>query len=82
MALARCETCGWPHKGTTNVYSKVLYLPAGHPDSGLICGTTGCSNPAMIWPTELEEIAYRDADQRIFSPTGDFNHAKFKVQES
>ena len=80
MALARCEQCGQPH-GTKNVYSKVPYPTNGYPDSGLICGITGCSNPALVWLTELEEIAYREVSQRIFSLTGGYNHAKFKVQD-
>jgi len=78
VATARCEKCGRP---TQNVkppgYSEKPYFPVGHPTSGVVCGTVGCENDALIWQKTDEELEYRNG-QRIF---GIKTHtAKIRVQ--
>jgi len=63
MALARCEEHG-PPIGRTNTYT-YRHDPVSHPDSGLVCGITGCDKPAHVWITADEERLY-SAGQRVF----------------
>jgi len=78
MAIARCEKCGRP---TRNVkppgYSAKPYSPVGHPTSGVVCGTIGCENNALIWLKTDEELQYKKG-QRIFGIST--NAAKIRVQ--
>lgn len=66
MAIARCEACGKP---TQNIkppgYSETPHPPAGHPNSGVVCGKPGCENSAFIWLKRNEEAEYQ-AGQRVF----------------
>lgn len=79
MALARCEKCGTPAGKKDNVYSGKARLPIGHPQSGVICGTPGCNEPALIWLLDSEQTQYQKGI-RIFELTGGVRHAKFAVQ--
>lgn len=78
MAIARCEKCGRPIKNVKPpAYSEKPYLPVGHPRSGVVCGTVGCENDAVIWLKTDEEAEYTRG-QRIF---GIKTHtAKVRVQ--
>ncbi len=51
--------------------------PEGFPNRALLCGHAGCREPALIWLTENEAIAYHFGD-REFSQTGDV--CGFRVQ--
>lgn len=74
MAIARCET--HEPKGRTQDYV-VAKLPAGFPNSGVICGSVKCPSPAKVWLTANELKDY-NSGERIFRP--DSNVAKFLVQ--
>ena len=66
MAIARCEKCGKPTKNVKPPgYSEKPYAPAGHPNSGVVCGTIGCENDAVIWLKLDEELQYKNG-QRVF----------------
>ena len=65
MALARCEQHGHPQGKKGNVYLQNPLLPIGYPDTGVVCGLTGCDNPAQIWIAGSELAAYDDGD-RVF----------------
>ena len=79
MALARCGNCGRPHGKSGNNYSANWYSPTGFPESGLVCGSGGCSNPAKVWLLEDEDAQYKKGE-RIFTITGGHAGAKFRVQ--
>jgi hypothetical protein len=66
MAIARCDTHGRPKAAKPPEYGKQPHLPVGHPNSGVICGSKGCTNPAQIWLKQDEEREYL-AGGRIFS---------------
>ena len=50
--------------------------PVGYPESAIICGRVGCTNPGLLW---LEESEWRDYQQgeRIFFIPG---HAGVKIK--
>lgn len=78
MALARCEKCGKPtHNVKPPGYSEKPYQPVGHPNSGIVCGTVGCDNSALIWLKADEVLKYKKG-QRIFGIST--NAAKVRVQ--
>jgi hypothetical protein len=79
MALVRCENCGCPNGKGGNVYYGKPRLPVGHPDSGLICGSTGCKNPGIVWLLDWEETEYQK-QKRIFELTGSIQHTKLVVR--
>jgi hypothetical protein len=79
MALARCEKCGRPSGRMGNVYTGPARLPVGHPLSGVICGTTGCDEPGLVWLLDREQAQYKTGT-RIFGLTGNINHTKLAVQ--
>jgi hypothetical protein len=79
MAIARCEKCGCPPGRKNNIYSTIPHLPVGHPNSGVVCGTSECGNPGIIWLLDREERAYADG-HRTFQLTGKYNFVKFFVQ--
>ncbi len=64
MAIARCDKCGKPKANKPPAYAAV-HPPVGHPASGVICGTKGCLNPALIWLKSDEEDEYKRGE-RIF----------------
>ena len=39
--------------------------PVGYPNTALICGSTYCEEPALVWLERHEKAAY-DRDERIF----------------
>lgn len=60
MAIARCEKCGRPNKNVKPPgYSEKPYFPVGHPNSGVVCGTPPCDNPALLWLKLDEERDYQ-----------------------
>lgn len=79
MALARCEKCGCPDGRKGNVYIRPARPPVGHPRSGVICGSTGCNEPGLVWLLDRERALYQTGI-RIFELTGNINHAKLAVQ--
>ncbi len=76
MAIARCEPCGKPRANKPPPYV-AAHHPAGHPNSGVICGTKGCTNAAVIWLKEDEEQQYT-AGERVFDIRT--NSAKVRVE--
>ncbi len=48
----------------------------GHPESGVVCGTKGRRNAALIWLKLDEEKAYVSGERVFGYPT---NSAKLKV---
>jgi hypothetical protein len=79
MALARCEKCGRPDGRGVNAYGSKPHFPVGHPNSGVVCGTSNCENPAAVWLTEEEDGFYKKG-KRVFPITGGHNATKFRVQ--
>jgi hypothetical protein len=76
MALAWGRDHGRPFGRGGNDYSGP-FLPAGHPDSGVICGLARCGLPGQAWLLEHEVAAYA-AGERIFPlPTA---AAKVRIQ--
>lgn len=75
MALARCIKCGMP-KGRTRKYVKMVES-IGYPETALICGSSGCTNPAMVCLDEKELKEY-ESGKRIFEPPT--ASSKFKVK--
>lgn len=73
MALARCPT--HPPEGRTEpvlptaTLPRELYTqsvePEGYPNRALLCGHAGCLEPAMVWLTENEAIAYHFGDREF-----------------
>lgn len=76
MVLARCEKCGRPQGKKGNAYV-AKYPPAGYPNSGVICGSPGCEQPAFIWILDQEQLEY-DKGRRVF----DFPTRAVKVRIS
>jgi hypothetical protein len=78
MAIVRCESCGKP---TQNVkapgYGDAPHMPAGHPNSGLVCGKPGCENPGLVWLKQDEEKEYSAGDRIFLIPT---HAAKVRIQ--
>ncbi len=68
MALVRCETCTIKPAGRTRVYVRSV-TPPGHPDSGLICGSSGCRRPGLIWLERAEATAYAQGERIFDLPT-------------
>lgn len=44
--------------------------PEGYPNLGLVCGQAGCREPAVVWLTENEAIAYHFGDREFSRPAG------------
>ena len=67
MALVRCETCGVRPAGRGQYKRAYIrhVLPAGYPDTAVVCGTPTCSQPGLIWLETEESRAYRGGE-RIF----------------
>ena len=74
MALVRCKECGV--RKNPEKYIKSVE-PVGYPDTALICGIAGCSNPGLVW-LEDDELKEYHSGQRIFEPQS--STAKFKVK--
>ena len=74
MALVRCEQCGI--KGTKRTYVESVE-PVGFPDTAVICGTTRCTNPGLVW-LEAHEWEEYQSGRRIFKPPS--ASVKFKVK--
>jgi hypothetical protein len=56
MALARCKECG-PPKGQADVYMH-RHTPVGFPTRAVLCGSSDCNTPALIWLTASEQKRY------------------------
>jgi hypothetical protein len=65
MAIARCKTCGKPRANKPPQYDEVSRLPAGFPKSGIVCGSKGCDDDALVWLKADEAELYK-AGQRVF----------------
>ena len=65
MVLCRCEKLhSWP-KGKKKDYIAFVE-PVGYPNTSIICGLTGCHNPAVIW-IEEEDVHEYNKGRRIFT---------------
>lgn len=53
--------------------------PVGYPRSGVICGSTGCNEPGLVWLLDREQALYQTGT-RIFELTDNINDAKLAVQ--
>jgi hypothetical protein len=62
MAIMRCKR--HTPTGRTKEYIACV-MPVGYPDTALICGSTVCEEPALIWLEREEKAAY-DRGQRTF----------------
>ena len=62
-----------------NIHSGKPHLPVGHPNSGVVCGSSGCVNPGVVWLLDWEETEYQK-HKRIFELTGRISHVKLTVQ--
>jgi hypothetical protein len=58
MAVAKCAACG-PPPGKRGSYA-LACEPLGYPASTVICGVSGCENPALIWLSAWEAAEYRN----------------------
>lgn len=78
MAIARCERCGMPSKNVKPPgYAAQPFRPVGHPNSGVVCGTPDCEEPAVVWLKKDEARRYEEG-QRVF---GIHTHtAKLRLQ--
>ena len=63
MALMRCKI--HTPKGRTRTYVGAVESFA-YPETALICGSSACKEPALIWLDQNERDSY-DAGERIFS---------------
>jgi hypothetical protein len=79
MALARSSNCGCPNGKGDNTYSRGPHLRVSFPESGIICGRTGCDGSGFVWLTSHEETKYK-LGERVFALTGGHAGAKFRVQ--
>jgi len=79
MALVRCKEHRYPKGKGANTYSAETHLPVAYPQSGLVCGRTGCQNPGTVCLTGPEEVEYARG-VRIFTLTGGHAGAKFRVE--
>jgi len=77
MAIARCKTCGKPRANKPPQYADNPRLPAGFPKSGVVCGSKGCDNDAVVWLKADEEQLYQTG-QRVFDLRT--NSAKVRVE--
>lgn len=62
MSIMRCPVHE-PKRATRGYVATVE--PIGYPDTDLICGSTRCRGPALIW-LELSEKTEYGAGERIF----------------
>jgi hypothetical protein len=67
MPVAKCTACGRPSR-KHRPYG-LMVAPAGYPDSALVCGVSGCEEPAMVWLTTWEAAEYRKG-RRVFNLSG------------
>lgn len=75
MALARCEECGKPIGRNRKYFGNVE--PLGYPNTALICGKKGCSNPGLIWLEAYEWKEYQSGKTIFEPPTAS---VKFKAK--
>jgi hypothetical protein len=75
MVVARCENYGCPEGDKGNAYSSTAHCPAGHPKSGIVCGTANSNNHGLVWLLDYEQRAYLigpaaiQADGQLHLPT-------------
>jgi len=79
VAIARCEKCGKPTGANVKPpgYSDRPYLPAGYPNSGVVCGRPG----AKMMPSfglRMMRLRRMERGQRIFEISK--QTAKIRVQ--
>ena len=65
MAIAKCESCGRP-AGSKRQYVQPV-KPLGFPDSAVLCNSSGCLKPALLW-LDHDEVAQYQRGERIFTP--------------
>jgi len=76
MALVTCEKCG-PPKGSKRQYGPVPVLPVNHPNSGVVCGRVGCTNPGVVWLDQSDAAEYKKGERVIPVPN---SGVKLRVQ--
>lgn len=79
MALARCEDCGRPEPPAFKEKYCFVVDPLGYPNTALVCGRKGCSNPAHVWMDAVDAMTYQNGQRVIDLPT---DAAKVKVQNN
>ena len=77
MAVARCVTCVAPGR-KAGAYVMAC-SPQGYPASGVICGVSGCEEPAVLWLSAWEAAEYRSG-RRIFGLSGKLPKVQLKEQ--
>lgn len=65
--------------GMENVYVRTPFIPVGHPNSGLVCGTKRWRSVPLVWLLTQEETLY-EKGERIFELTGGSRQTKLKIQ--
>jgi hypothetical protein len=65
MALCRCEIHDINEDRTKHIYGAYA-LPIGYPETGVVCGSVGCENPARVWLNE-DQIDEFKKGQRVFN---------------
>jgi hypothetical protein len=81
MALARCDKHGHPKGQRGNVYLSDPLIPVGYPHSGVICGRTGCENPAKIWVVAAELKSYQNGERIFGFGQPPINFVKVRVED-
>jgi len=76
MAIVRCESCGLDMRKTQKEYHTTPVLPIGFPDTGVICGRKGCTNPGKVWLEKIQYVAYQNGERYFGVKT---NTVKIKV---
>lgn len=55
--------------------------PVGYPDTGVICGRTGCENPARIWVVAAELKSYQNGERIFGFGQPPINFVKVRVED-
>ena len=80
MALVKCKSHGgFNIKSNGKGPYSGPYAPVGHPNSGLICGSTDCKKAGLVWLAAKEEKEYQQDRTDIF-PVPDTKIKSVKVK--
>src|SRR5579871_1909723 len=70
MAIVRCARCA---SASPRAYGRIYAVPVGSPESGVACGTPGCSEPGLVWLRGAEALEYRGG-RRVLFPLSRTDH--------
>lgn len=63
MSIARCDD----HSPRSRKYQyKARAIPKGYPDTAVVCGMPGCSQPALIWLSPDEHAAFESGERTFY----------------